>query len=341
MAHEIETRTDGRAAFVASRRPAWHDLGHVADADLTVTEALSLGHLAGWDVHKRPAVALADDGTPITLADRVMTVRTNPFTGDLEGLGVVGADYTVWQNEELAAFGEAIADEGLIVDAAGSLFGGRRVFITFRAPETIVVPGTEDAIEQFLVLASSHDGSLAVTGQVTSIRVVCANTLGAMLGQDTAQRFRALHLGAGPAGRVQDARQALGVVFASGQALAAETARWAAAELVPASFDSIVAGLFPEAAADADVTPWARTKAQQGAEQVRDLYENAATQANVRGTAWAALNAYTEWLEWIAPAQRDTRAMAQTRFVGETLPVKRLAAAKLIRAQVPALTGRA
>ena len=72
------------------------------------------------------------------------TVRTNPFTGRPEALGVVGDLYTPMQNEDHAAFLNTLADEsGAIFDTAGSLNGGRQVFITMRLPDTMKIGGTD------------------------------------------------------------------------------------------------------------------------------------------------------------------------------------------------------
>ena len=66
------------------------------------------------------------------------TIRTNLFTGASEPLGVVGAGYQL-QNEEHARFLNLLADEsGATFDTAGSLRGGRQVFITMRLPRHLL-----------------------------------------------------------------------------------------------------------------------------------------------------------------------------------------------------------
>lgn len=334
MAHEIETHGD-LAAFVASRTPAWHQLGTVVPSDLTVAEALPLAHLAGWDVRLAPAYAYDEESDSyLPLPGKSMTTRVNPFTKQREPLAPVSDDYTVWQNEEVAGFAEAIADEGLIVDAAGSLNGGKRIFLTFRTPEALTIPGTDDQVQPYLVLAASHDGMMAVTAQATSIRVVCANTLGAMLGQQTAQRYKAPHFGEGPEGRIADARAALGITFDSGEALMAEAQRWVEVELTGRQVDRILDKILP---LDPEVmSAKAITRTTTARDSIRFLYEEAPTQENVRGTAWALLNATTEFHEWFAAPARDPLAVAQSRWVGIGA-TRRENAAKSLRQLIPAL----
>lgn len=99
MSHEIETHGT-QAAAVFARKDAWHRLGTtVRDRAFTAEEAMTLGHLGGWDVRKLPlTTAEVSKGgvTPIEVPG-FATVRTNPFTGAPEALGVVGGGYTPLQ----------------------------------------------------------------------------------------------------------------------------------------------------------------------------------------------------------------------------------------------------
>ena len=142
MSHEIETHGT-QAAAVFARKDAWHRLGTtVRDRAFTAEEAMRLGHLGGWDVRKLPlTTAEVSEGgvTPIEVPG-FATVRTNPFTGAPEALGVVGGGYTPLQNEDHAKFLNLLADEsGAIFDTAGSLRGGRQVFITMQLPDSLTV----------------------------------------------------------------------------------------------------------------------------------------------------------------------------------------------------------
>ena len=105
-------------------------------------EAMTLGHLGGWRVRKVPLTAteISTNGVTTFDAPGFATVRSNPFTGQAEALGVVGDAYTPLQNEDHADFLNTLADQsGAIFDTAGSLSGGRQVFITMKLPETLTV----------------------------------------------------------------------------------------------------------------------------------------------------------------------------------------------------------
>ena len=163
MAHEIETH--GRqAAAVFARTDPWHRLGTtVAGQAFSAEDAMRLGHLGGWDVRKVPLTAseITEHGVTTMDVPGFATVRTNPFTHRPEALGVVGSGYHPLQNEEHAEFLNLLADEsGAIFDTAGSLRGGRQVFVTMKLPNSLTIGGT-DRIDVNIAALNSHDGSSA------------------------------------------------------------------------------------------------------------------------------------------------------------------------------------
>ena len=140
MSHQIETHANTAAALFARVDP-WHRLGTTLEGEaFTAEQAMTLGHLGGWDVRKVPLSAseITADGVTQMDVPGFATVRTNPFTRTPEALGVVGSAYHPLQNEEHADFLNRLADEsGAIFDTAGSLRGGRQVFVTMRLPESL------------------------------------------------------------------------------------------------------------------------------------------------------------------------------------------------------------
>jgi phage/plasmid-like protein (TIGR03299 family) len=109
------------------------------------------------------------------------TVRQD--TNDV--LGLVGNDYTIVQNRDVFSFFDQIVGDGrAIYETAGCLGNGGVLFITAKLPREIVV-GNDGLIENYLVLCSSHDGSMAITAFFTPVRVVCQNTLNAAFNRNT------------------------------------------------------------------------------------------------------------------------------------------------------------
>src|SRR6185312_12271562 len=128
-----------------------------------------------------------------------------------EALGVVGEQYVPIQNEEHAALLDALVDEsGAHFETAGSLRGGRQVFLSMKLPTTMQIGGV-DPVDLYLIACNSHDGTSAFRLLVSPVRVVCANTL-ALAASRARSTFSIRHT-AGAAGQIEQARQALGLSF--------------------------------------------------------------------------------------------------------------------------------
>lgn len=301
MAHLIEQFADGTAAFASARMDAWHRLGTVTAGAMTAREVMDTAYLAGWNVRKLPltATALDDNGvTAITLPDRSATARTNPKTGQVEYLGVVGTGYTPVQNEEHCDLLNTLVDAtGAHFETAGSLSGGREVFVTMKLPQTLRVAGT-DEIDLYIAGCNSHDGSSAFRLLVTPTRIVCANTLAFAL-HDARTSYSIRHT-AGAKGKIAEARVALGLIWQYVEQFEKAAERMINEELTLGEFDRVCAQLWP---LENDPSPRTQSNADQRTGRLRYLFRDADTQATIRGTRWAGLQAIVEYLDHYAPAK--------------------------------------
>ena len=96
-------------------------------------------------------------------------------------LGIVSDEYEVVDNRDAFRFLDAPIGSELHFETAGSLWGGRRVWVLARLPEYVELGGDRSATDVYV--ANSHDGSMAVTAAATPVRIRCANTLGLALRQ--------------------------------------------------------------------------------------------------------------------------------------------------------------
>lgn len=167
MAHNLNFKKDGTAAFAAVGEKAWHGLGTYVNEAMTAKEAIELGGLDFTVSKKKIAIA---GGKVI----EGMFATERDDTKD--PLGIVSKDYHIVQNHEVFGFFDPIIDRGeAIFQTAGALGRGEKIFITAKLPEDILV--NNEQVENYLLLSSGHDGRSAIQVGFTSIRVVCNNTL--------------------------------------------------------------------------------------------------------------------------------------------------------------------
>jgi len=176
MAAEVET-------MFYTRQTPWHGLGKRVVEAPTSKEAL---YLAGLDWQVEQEEIHTETGNPVT------GFKANVRDSDQKILGVVTDRYKVIQNEEAFAFTDGLLGEGVRYETAGSLQGGRKVWLLAHLPHEYIIAG--ERISPYLVFSNTHDGSSAIRVAVTPIRVVCNNTLNLAL--NTAKRsWSAIHTG--------------------------------------------------------------------------------------------------------------------------------------------------
>ena len=295
MAHELETQ-NGVASFASFREPAWHGLGTVFTEEKNTAEMLAAANLNNWNVR------LVDVEIPNTLtSDKSYqyVVRTNPTDKtQTDVLGVVGERYVPLQNEDLFAFGDNILDGGGRWETAGSIKGGRQVFGSLALErETVLDPnGVSDKVKTYLLINTSHDGSIAIQASITPVRVVCANTLNLALGKRgkaPKQSFKIRHTQSA-SGRVQVARETLGLANKYMDAFDIMAKAMIEKEITAQQFNDIVLAVYPK---PEDEKKIALTKWQNKIDLINDIYTGEFN-GMIANTAWGAMNALTERLDW-------------------------------------------
>lgn len=179
MAHMIDNQKE-RNAFVYTGAAPWHGLGEKLDV-ISAADALEKGGL-DFDVQKLPNVHILPDGNG-SLKEIVSDTSFFTYRADTNFVlgSKLGKDYTVLQNIDALNLVDEVLQAGrATIETAGSIDEGRKVFICLKANDSIQV-GTNDIVNQYILLATSHDGSMSITATPTNIRVVCNNTLTAAL----------------------------------------------------------------------------------------------------------------------------------------------------------------
>lgn len=174
MAHEIH-KNDGLALADTA---AWHGLGTVVKGAMNPFAALKIAGLE-WEVLESDSMtgiynAGESDEFRVSTDNGKILVRSD----DHSVLGIVGPDYTPVQNQEIAELAYALrsnADGTAEVESAGSIRGGRKVWMLLRSASVEFGCKGDESVP-YLFIANSHDGSMALKAMPTAIRVVCSNT---------------------------------------------------------------------------------------------------------------------------------------------------------------------
>ena len=304
MAHNLELNGD-EVAFALRGTPAWHNLANrifSQDEEVSTQLMLDEAKLSNWNVSLSPVA----DHIPAEWNDNSgaqYVTRTNPFNGGTDVLSVVGSRYKVVQNEDLFSFADNILDGSCAWESAGSLKNGKVVFGSLTVPREMVLDpqGANDKTKLYLIVWTSHDGSVAVQAAITPVRVVCQNTLNLAM-RSAKQSFKIRHTQTAD-GKIQIARETLGLTLGYFDIFEKEAQELFKQEITDKQFNDIVLAAYPKP--DKDASKLAITKWDNKVVLLNDLYFNSPTNANIKGTKWGAFNALTERLDYFRPTRKN------------------------------------
>lgn len=167
----------------------WHGLGKQVEEGISV-EDMTIQAGLDWTVSKRPVMYRDLDGiTHLPFKDRFVLARDT----DDRPMSVVSGKYKPVQPKEIMEFYRDLTQlGGFKLETAGSLSDGKRIWALARTGDAADLLG-HDRVEEFMLLATSYDGTFATLAQFTDIRVVCQNTLAAAM-RDYETRITIPHL---------------------------------------------------------------------------------------------------------------------------------------------------
>lgn len=180
----------------AARKPLWGNVGVTVQGALNSREALEKSGL-NWTVRQEEVYTAGN----IKIPDAFVNIRDK----DNKPLGIVGKRYHVIQNTEAFEFTDSLIGEGVTYETAGALKGGKQIWLLAKMPENYSILG--DEVEPYTLFTSSHDGSGSIRVAVTSVRVICQNTLNLAL--KTAKRTWAIRHTKTATQKIAQARQTL------------------------------------------------------------------------------------------------------------------------------------
>lgn len=287
----------------------WHDFGTKVESAMTAQEAIKAAGL-DWTVKLEPVFTAKG---PLEGYHAVTRDDNN------EVLGMVQGRYRPLQNKEAFSFFDSIVGEkAAMYHTAGALGKGERIWMLAKLPGTIQIIN-DDVTDKYLLLANSHDGTMKVTVMLTPIRVVCQNTLNGAL-HSLATRASLKHtesIGL----KIEEVRQTLGMVNSRFNEFQEIGKRLAVTDLTKQAFKDYVRHTLNVSDTDQSDLP---TRTKNILEKVSELFETGRGTdiPGVRGTAWGAYNAITEYVDYHRPTKGDIGNRTKSLLFGSGSIIK-------------------
>jgi phage/plasmid-like protein (TIGR03299 family) len=260
--------------------------------------------LFDWEAVEGPietTVLLPEGVTRVTDPTRkaIIHPKTLAFLGVFKN-GYQGHGYNEWLIENV----ENLLDSYLAVGSAGLLRGGAQAWVQIEMEDTLKVSGVE--FRPFLTAATSMDGTLA-SQYIQGAQVVrCDNSLAFAIGSaDTKIKRKHTRKSLDKIGEVRDA---LGIVFETGDTLSAEIDRLTNETVTDAQLERFLKEWAPEGKA-----PRSKTMATHKRLMARNLWENDDRVFPWKNTAFGVLqmtNTYSHHLSIVRNVSRQERNMA-------------------------------
>jgi len=222
MAHKI---TNNMMAFVG--QTPWHGLGvnvdHANIATLTTPDMVKAWLQAAgldWRVQRR-AIAMKD-ATGQDLLVKPLEGFKAIVRADTDQVFQVATDrYHPLQNQEIVEFFQEYCAAGnATLETLIGLEGGSKIVALAKlggAADASI--GGVDEVKGYMMLATSHDGSMRTIGQPTQTRVVCWNTLSCALAEGSGRdyTFRLKHTSKWSEKTAARAKETMGMAIESVQ----------------------------------------------------------------------------------------------------------------------------
>ena len=290
MSHELTIHEDGTVEFAYTGEVPWHVLGNAVPKDTPAKDWVKKSSLA-WRII---ASAMTYDGGLTYPGVQALFRDDNKYA-----LGIVGKRYQIVQPHEIVEFYDNLVQAGgMTLEAAGSIYGGKKVWATAKMKDAgEVVKG--DRMESYLLLVTANDGTMATQARFTNVRVVCRNTMNMAIGANGDKQGFAVRV---PHSRKFDpeaVKKELELGHGAFKAFMEQARALAKKKLTDEQVTDILAKLLAK-----DHTPNQETVAKvdnsKAFEDIFMLYSGGARGSDFKGlmgTGWQLLNSVTEYVD--------------------------------------------
>lgn len=273
------------------------------------TEALKHYNL-DWSVEMRPVYMPTGDVANPTMKALGRDYRAIVRTDNDHPLGIVGARLVPQQNDFAKDTMDAVlARTGGAYVNGGSFDGGARIFLQARLPDDVTVKG-RDPSAKMLTYISSHDSSIITALGFGCTRISCWNSF--MVALAEARNQVAIRKTKGAQDAMEQATHVLQAQLSYFNELEIQV-NW----LADQKFTDLQMDFALRRWLNIEEDEETHKRTQTTYDTIRTNFESGrGIDAGIRGTAWAAFNAFTEYTNHQRPTRgvNDTAEQNKRRF---------------------------
>lgn len=276
----------------------WHGLGTPVEKAMTSEEALELAGL-NWEVKAEPVYA-----NGLLIPDYKANIRQSDGTF----LGMVGNRYQIIQNREAFDFTDSLVGEGCVYETAGSLDGGKRVFLLARLPEEKILG---DEVCPYIAFTNGFNGYYSVKACITPVRVVCQNTLNLAL-DNASKVWTTKHTG-NINSKLETAKETLGLAKDYMKKLDQTANVLAETKISDSEVEEVLNKIYP-------VAEDATDRMKQNVQDIKDGFYMCMISPDIlkfRNTAWGVVQAASDFTTHTKP--KNVRSNYEEKNFGKVL----------------------
>lgn len=317
------------------RKPSWHGLETLLDHHPTLEEARAIAH--PWEperekLYRRTPAAMQElisnltkavqEGTldPLTMEIELQRMLDKVYSevpnfeaivrdDNRDLLHVAKDTFGLFPNYGLYEIMEVFLGMGAVIETAGTVNGGRQVYLLAYLDEPFQVPGDPSLTYPFLAILNAHDGTSALRLLPTDTRVVCWNTfqMASLQAERTGVQYTFKHT-ATVKERVEEAKTALSQVRAESKSYLALATELTGLTVDDDSLADFLVDFLPSPEEHGEViTDRVRENIATARKAFKQIYCDSQTTEGIRGTGYGLFQAAGEYLDHIRGYRnRDT-----------------------------------
>ncbi len=307
MSAELDYSKGYAAIAYRDTEMPWHSEGQPIGVGESFDHWINRAGL-NYNVHKQPVFFEHPESHSHEV---IKSLRALVRSDTQKALSIVGEGYHVVQPREVVEFFKDLVEkQGFELETAGALSDGKRVWALAKTGLDYTLPGTNDTVLAYLLLATSYNKQLATTGQWTAVRVVCANTLEFAMAGHAA--FRIPHTRAFNA---DEMKGELGLIDNSWNEFTTDIQKLAATPVSKRQAVEFFMEILGNEDEDAQV-------ALDDSRLIKQLWQSYTSAPGAEDTAWGLVNGVTHFTDHTRGARNSGNRLNSTWF-GASAKLKR------------------